>query len=171
MNQASRNDPCPCGSGKKFKKCCLGKVAQNPAAQIPRAESHDLNAINVEPPTESLVRAVSLHKAGKLEEAEAIYQSLLKINPGDSHALHYLGLIALQKGRYPDAVDLISKAIQSNSEIPAFHCNLGNAYRSLSQFDTAISAYRKAIQLDPKFEAAHSNLGNALKDAGRLVGC
>jgi uncharacterized protein len=21
------NDPCPCGSGKKFKKCCLGKTA------------------------------------------------------------------------------------------------------------------------------------------------
>jgi len=20
-----RNDPCPCGSGKKFKQCCLGK--------------------------------------------------------------------------------------------------------------------------------------------------
>jgi len=20
-----RNEPCPCGSGKKFKKCCLGK--------------------------------------------------------------------------------------------------------------------------------------------------
>ena len=20
-----RNDPCPCGSGKKFKKCCLGR--------------------------------------------------------------------------------------------------------------------------------------------------
>jgi hypothetical protein len=27
-----RNDPCPCGSGKKFKKCCLGKVdALSPA--------------------------------------------------------------------------------------------------------------------------------------------
>ncbi len=23
-----RNDPCPCGSGKKFKKCCLGKEAE-----------------------------------------------------------------------------------------------------------------------------------------------
>jgi hypothetical protein len=22
MNKAGRNDPCPCGSGKKFKKCC-----------------------------------------------------------------------------------------------------------------------------------------------------
>ena len=23
---AGRNDRCPCGSGKKFKKCCLGKA-------------------------------------------------------------------------------------------------------------------------------------------------
>lgn len=22
-----RNEPCPCGSGNKFKKCCLGKTA------------------------------------------------------------------------------------------------------------------------------------------------
>lgn len=22
MNKVGRNDPCPCGSGKKFKKCC-----------------------------------------------------------------------------------------------------------------------------------------------------
>jgi hypothetical protein len=25
MAKISRNDPCPCGSGKKYKKCCLGK--------------------------------------------------------------------------------------------------------------------------------------------------
>ena len=24
-NKIGRNYPCPCGSGKKFKKCCLGK--------------------------------------------------------------------------------------------------------------------------------------------------
>ena len=24
--KVGRNDPCPCGSGKKFKNCCLGKV-------------------------------------------------------------------------------------------------------------------------------------------------
>ena len=24
---AGRNDPCPCGSGLKYKKCCLGKVS------------------------------------------------------------------------------------------------------------------------------------------------
>jgi hypothetical protein len=25
LRSVGRNDPCPCGSGKKFKKCCLGK--------------------------------------------------------------------------------------------------------------------------------------------------
>jgi len=26
QNKAGRNDPCPCGSGKKYKKCCLGRI-------------------------------------------------------------------------------------------------------------------------------------------------
>jgi len=25
VNRTKRNDPCPCGSGKKYKKCCLPK--------------------------------------------------------------------------------------------------------------------------------------------------
>jgi len=25
--KVGRNDPCPCGSGKKYKKCCLSKPA------------------------------------------------------------------------------------------------------------------------------------------------
>ncbi|MFO7786011.1 MAG: type I methionyl aminopeptidase [Thermodesulfobacteriota bacterium] len=30
MSKPGRNDPCPCGSGKKYKKCCLGKVSTPP---------------------------------------------------------------------------------------------------------------------------------------------
>lgn len=26
MQKVGRNDPCPCGSGKKFKKCCESKM-------------------------------------------------------------------------------------------------------------------------------------------------
>ncbi len=32
MSAIGRNDPCPCGSGKKYKKCCLTKDAPAPAA-------------------------------------------------------------------------------------------------------------------------------------------
>jgi len=28
MSKLGRNDPCSCGSGKKFKKCCLDKPDQ-----------------------------------------------------------------------------------------------------------------------------------------------
>jgi preprotein translocase subunit SecA len=28
LRHVGRNDPCPCGSGKKFKKCCVARVTQ-----------------------------------------------------------------------------------------------------------------------------------------------
>ncbi len=35
-----RNDPCPCGSGKKYKKCCLGRQ-ESPAVPAPAKTSAD----------------------------------------------------------------------------------------------------------------------------------
>ena len=46
-----RNDPCPCGSGKKFKKCCLGKnesvaFGRGAAAALRRAmEGQEFNSL------------------------------------------------------------------------------------------------------------------------------
>lgn len=31
--EAGRNEPCPCGSGKKHKKCCMGKSAVTESKQ------------------------------------------------------------------------------------------------------------------------------------------
>jgi hypothetical protein len=33
MDKIGRNDPCPCGSGKKYKKCCLEKDEQEKSEQ------------------------------------------------------------------------------------------------------------------------------------------
>ncbi|MHB1627720.1 MAG: SEC-C metal-binding domain-containing protein [Bacilli bacterium] len=35
MPKIGRNDPCPCGSGKKFKKCCIDKAEYRTAAAAP----------------------------------------------------------------------------------------------------------------------------------------
>jgi len=37
MGKIGRNDPCPCGSGKKFKKCCLQQPASG--AAVPEAKA------------------------------------------------------------------------------------------------------------------------------------
>ena len=34
-----RNDPCPCGSGKKYKKCCLDRPTPSPAFASSPAET------------------------------------------------------------------------------------------------------------------------------------
>ena len=31
FKDVGRNDPCPCGSGKKYKKCCLGRESLRPS--------------------------------------------------------------------------------------------------------------------------------------------
>ena len=37
-----KNGPCPCGSGRKFKKCCLGKVREGELTRVPRAAVKNL---------------------------------------------------------------------------------------------------------------------------------
>lgn len=43
LMKAGRNDPCPCGSGKRYKKCCLAKDqaarAIGPKAFLPAASA------------------------------------------------------------------------------------------------------------------------------------
>lgn len=170
MKKNSRNNSYASGSNKKYKQHCLGNAIkmQNGPGQTARSSSHDLNATNSAVPSQLLMEAVALHQAGMLDEAKAAYQALLRKNSNDSDALHYLGLIALQKNHHADAVSLIEAAIRINRGVPAFHCNLGNAYRGLKQFDAAIAAYLEAVRLDPQFQAAHSNLGNTYKDQGKL---
>jgi hypothetical protein len=36
---AGRNDPCPCGSGKKYKRCCIDKLEQEKLANLSAAAS------------------------------------------------------------------------------------------------------------------------------------
>lgn len=41
-HKIGRNDPCPCGSGKKFKKCCLNSENLNePSSGLDRVDPHD----------------------------------------------------------------------------------------------------------------------------------
>ena len=41
FRDVGRNDPCPCGSGRKFKKCCLGKPEAEPPAIVASDDPFD----------------------------------------------------------------------------------------------------------------------------------
>ncbi|MFT5132887.1 MAG: tetratricopeptide (TPR) repeat protein [Gammaproteobacteria bacterium] len=108
------------------------------------------------------------HQSGRFQEAENIYQSILKDQPQHPDALHLLGVMAHQLGKSDIAVNLIEQAIKANPDEPNFYNNCGEAYRSLQKHELAISRYEQALAIKSDFAGAHNNLGNALKELGRL---
>ena len=148
-----RNDPCPCGSGKKYKHCC----AQITGALQP----------SIAPATPQLFQfAFQNHQAGNLDAAQALYRQVLEVQPKHLDALHLLGVIAYQTGQYDTAIELIEKAIRINPSIAGFHSNLGAALMELGKLEPAHASLKRAVALDPGLSEAHKNLGLVLKDMG-----
>ena len=84
---------------------------------------------------DALARAVALHQAGQLDAAEAAYRAVLAADPREAHAMHYLGLVELQRERPELAAAWIDQALALRPREPAFLCNLGQARRRLGQLD------------------------------------
>lgn len=106
--------------------------------------------------------AVQHHQAGNLETAESIYRQVLGHQPENPTALHLLGVIALQRKRYEQAVELIGRALARKPDYADAHSNLGNALREMGRLDEAEKSYRKAIAANPGHAMAHYNLGAVL---------
>jgi Flp pilus assembly protein TadD len=86
---------------------------------------------------QKLERAVDLHNAGRLDDAEALYREVLRDAPDHQTALHLSGLIAHQCGRHREAVTLIERALAGGAVTAPIHTNCGVAYRALGEFEQA----------------------------------
>ncbi len=112
--------------------------------------------------------ALQHHQEGRLPQAEVIYRQVLQVDPGNSDALHLLGVVCFQAGKYEIAIEFISKAINANTAEPLYYNNIGEAYRALNRLDEAFSCYQNALSLKPDYAEAHNNLGNAFQTQGNL---
>ena len=113
-----------------------------------------------------LMRAVELHRTGRLDAAEALCKKVLRRQPNQPDALHFLGIIAMDRGRYGQAIELIAQALTATPNNANAHSNLGNALKAAGRGTEAAAHYRSAIALDPGFAHAHYNLGTLQNDIG-----
>ncbi len=118
-------------------------------------------------PKESFKRAFEAHRSGKLDDAEGIYREILSHQPENPHAIHLLGVIALQQGRADEARELIEAAIKREDSHALFHNNLGEAYRVLGQLEQAEKFFLAALERQPGYPQALTNLGITLHQLGR----
>ncbi|MGO8754318.1 MAG: DUF5672 family protein [Gallionellaceae bacterium] len=154
-----RNDPCPCGSGKRYKQCCGMIAAARPAPATPPAAEH---------PGSLLQQAMQQHQAGRLAEAEAGYRRVLEQEPQNAIALQYLGVLAMQRGDPVRGEQLIRQALGIRADIPDFHNNLGLCLRLQDRLREAQDCYRQAIAIKPDYAPAHNNLGLDLQAIGAV---
>jgi predicted TPR repeat methyltransferase len=96
-----------------------------------------------------LAIALEHHRAGRLRQAAATYQSLLRGNPLHADALHWLGVLATQAGRPAAAVPFLEQAAALRADDPAFAHNLATAHLHAGQYDHAIRAFERALKLVP----------------------
>jgi predicted O-linked N-acetylglucosamine transferase (SPINDLY family) len=106
----------------------------------------------------TLDHAIALHRAGRLNEAQAIYQRILSANPDDAGALQLLGAIAHQTGRHGEAVALIQRSLAMAPSGKQALNNLGEALRATGQVEASVAAFRQALHVDPGYVKARSNL-------------
>src|SRR2546427_13001295 len=82
--------------------------------------------------------ALQHHRVGRLSEAEAAYSEVLAVDPENIDALHFLGVIAYQRGGHRRAEELRSRApSRETSEGPAYN-KPGNAPGAQSKLDASI---------------------------------
>lgn len=111
--------------------------------------------------------AIDHHQAGRLAEAEALYQQILQTEPDHADALYLLGLLAQQEGKPVIAVDYLLKAIAVNPSSSMYYNTLGNVYKDAGYLDEASLRYRQALQYESGNIEALCNLANVLQQQRR----
>jgi predicted O-linked N-acetylglucosamine transferase (SPINDLY family) len=124
---------------------------------------------------EHLLRSAVLHhQAGRLAEAEPLYRRVLAARPGNTQAVHYLGLLLHQKGEQVEALGLLRRAMALSPNDSRIMLNTAQVLLSLGKAREAIELYRKALANRAENADAWHQMGLAyvhLKEFAKATEC
>jgi tetratricopeptide (TPR) repeat protein len=116
-----------------------------------------------------LSEAVRLHQEGRLDEAEALYNRVLKIDRAHFDALHLLGMLHHQRGKSGEAHRLIAAALKVQPRSPDALSNLAQVLHAQKRDDEALQSLDRALALAPGHPDALNNRGIVLLDRKRAA--
>jgi tetratricopeptide (TPR) repeat protein len=122
----SRNEPCPCGSGKRIKHCHGALAPSTAVPGAPVSQAIGSGTVTSAVPSPLHLEALAAHRTGALRRAEKLYRRALERDPGDVESLHMLGVAQFELMRYPEALALLWEACErSGWNDDVFRHNLG----------------------------------------------
>lgn len=129
MAKLGRNDPCPCGSGQKYKRCCLPRDEAAAAAERAAAPTPDDAAAT--PSFEILSEddgldeasnvVIDLIDAGRLDEAGHAAQDLLERYPEVHDGLERVAMVAAARGDRARAAEYYRRAADFVHDRPEWY--------------------------------------------------
>jgi tetratricopeptide (TPR) repeat protein len=146
--QPRRNEPCPCGSGRKYKHCCGAvAVASDTASQAWHVGGEF---------------AAVLPAGGAPSDAVVALHGQGLRNAADPAVPNNIGLAHLRANRLSEAIRFFQQAIALRPGYAIAHYNLGCALELQQRVTEAIAAFRRAIAVGPGLAEAHEKLGDLL---------
>lgn len=128
MAKIGRNDPCPCGSGKKHKKCCSASEASPvtsveiiPASSAPHHHACDVCGRGGDDDDDEIDEIDEINEradhildeilAGRVDGAEALCHGFIQDFPDDAEGFDLLSMVFEERGQRGRALELLRKAL------------------------------------------------------------
>ncbi len=118
---------------------------------------------------ERMARALEARRAGRAEEARALFEAVVGDEPGHAGALNSLGLIALGRGDAGGAVDYLRRAAAADAGAAPVWLNLAEAYRAAGDAEQEIASLDRALAIDAYLLPALLRKAQAFERLGRLA--
>jgi predicted TPR repeat methyltransferase len=112
-----------------------------------------------------LQEGAARHARGDLAGAERLYRRVLALRE-DPNALNLLGVLARQRHRLQEALELSARALALRPDSPVFLASRGAALAEAGRLPEAMAALRAALSRRPDDPVTLRNLGQVLCAAG-----
>ena len=118
-------------------------------------------------PDNALSAAIELQQQGKIQEAQALFQGILRLQPGNAAALYSLAVIALNTGRREEALRYADRGVEANAGAPHLWFVRGAALQALHRREEALASFDRALAVDPNYVEVLVNSGVLLHEMHR----
>lgn len=158
----SRNDPCPCGSGKKYKRCCGHANIIQPEA------SSDAIVPPTAPAEQMYEQAMTLRNTGQSEAAKRLYEEILQYWPNETRAMSGLGSCLVQLGQRDRGLELARKAAESDPPGLIALMELALMLFNLGEIEESLKWAKQATTLGPEGANAYMIIANCYERTHRI---
>ncbi|HEU0157195.1 MAG TPA: tetratricopeptide repeat protein, partial [Stellaceae bacterium] len=157
---SGRNDPCPCGSGRKYKRCCgvAGRshaASLRPAGGAPAAAgaANNLGLVHL--------------RSGRLTDAIGCFERAIALAPDLAVGHYNLGTALQRQGDDRPAIAALRRAVALAPRLADAHERLGNLLMAHGGAAEAVDCFRRAAAAAPNSTLGRLNRAKALHHEGK----